>query len=96
MFALILALTFSATKPCPWIDKQITIIADSIGDGRALTYATVVKMQLKLERLVQRADGCKPEQDRAIELLFDVETARDNIRRDLGCSDEDIEPGDSL
>ena len=96
MLALLLALLCSADKPCPWVDKQVSMIADSVGDGHSLTYASVVKMQLKLERLVQRAEGCKPEQDRAIELLFDVETARDNIRRDLGCSDEDIEPGDSL
>jgi hypothetical protein len=80
MLALILALAFSANKPCPWIDKQLNIIADSIGDGRSLTYGNVVKMQLKLERLLSRSDGCNDEQDRVVELLFDIETARYNIR----------------
>lgn len=88
MLALLLALLCSADKPCPWVDKQVSMIADSVGDGRSLTYASVVKMQIKLERLVAASEGCKSEQDRVIELLFDIETARDNIRRDLGC-DED-------
>lgn len=88
MLALLLALLCSADKPCPWVDKQVSMIADSVGDGRSLTYASVVKMQIKLERLVSASEGCKKEQERVIELLFDIETARYNIRRDLGC-DED-------
>lgn len=83
MLALILALAFSADKPCTWIDKQLVTVADSIGDGSNLTYGNVVRMQLKLERLLPRSEVCKDEQDRIIELLFDIETARYNIRRKL-------------